>query len=147
MEPSPLTPAELRNLAAAAEELADRIQEAHQRLLDQVVGHRLDATAWSVRVQVVRPLQLAASDLARVLARPAKACAAPAGCCPEHGSTLTGRDGMSWCTMPGCGRTWDYDRRRLPCLEPGVVEVDPDPTDPNLRHWACSGHARQNAPH
>lgn len=39
------------------------------------------------------------------------------GICPDHGPTLTGSAGRSWCQFPECDRRWSYDRLNQPCAE------------------------------
>ena len=62
----------------------------------------------------------------------------PWGVCPEHGNTLTSTGGKAWCRDMACGRTWDYDRGGLPCIEPARWTV----TDKHGDALAmCDGHA------
>ncbi|HEY3006045.1 MAG TPA: hypothetical protein VGJ44_27100 [Kribbellaceae bacterium] len=137
------TPAQLRDLVAAAVELADRIDatlaalradsDEHRRR----AGFRLDEASSSVR-QAAGELEKTAGDLARIAAVPADACGLPWGVCPEHGNTLTSSGGRTQCTAPGCGRTWGYDRLAGPCPEPithHVVDAHGDSFD------CCTGHA------
>lgn len=41
-----------------------------------------------------------------------EACLIPWGVWPELGNTLTTTGGRTWCRAIGCGRRWNYDRRR-----------------------------------
>jgi hypothetical protein len=62
---------------------------------------------------------------------PAGSCALNWGVCPDHGRTLTTRDGRSRCTV--CGTTWDHNREDQPCREPAVSRHGSTPI--------CAGHA------
>lgn len=64
---------------------------------------------------------------------PAEWCA-----CPEHGNTLATTANRTRCTHPGCDRTWDYDRLRLPCGEPVAYTVT-NP-DGSAGGELCEGH-------
>jgi hypothetical protein len=141
-----VTPAELRELAATAEALAENINAVHARLRGapdeptQRAGFRLDDAAGWAR-QIGTELAATAEQVARVRAR--SDCPADWGVCPEHGATLrsqgTGTGMRSWCTAPACGREWNHDRAGLPCTEPIAFAVR-DRTGQTLD--MCAGHAR-----
>ncbi len=140
--PEPVTPAELRELAARAQALAAEIRTAHNRLRaaadepTQRCGFRLDDAAGEAD-RVGEDLAATAEDLARVRGR--SDCGADWGVCPEHGATLRSSGGESWCTAPGCGRRWDHNRYGLPCAEPAAYEVrDSAGTGGRM----CAGHAK-----
>jgi len=122
----PVTPATLRESAARAETLAAEIDALHQQLRQaqdeptRRSGFRLPDAAGTAR-QIARDLEETAEDLARVRGR--STCRADWGVCPEHGATLRGTGGKSWCETPGCGREWGYDRHGLPCTEPATWVV------------------------
>ncbi|MFB8046286.1 hypothetical protein ACFC8F_33880, partial [Streptomyces hydrogenans] len=99
---------------------------------------RLEDAAGLVR-DVRKDLDETAGDLARVRAvRDGSVCAVPWGVCPDHGNTLRGSGGRSWCTELGCTRTWTYDRTGSPCGEPLSARV----TDAfGGSFLACQGHA------
>lgn len=138
--PSPPTPAELRELAGRADQLAAAIRDAQRRLRaaadepTRLAGFRLDDAAGSTAAAGAA-LAATAGDLARVRAR--SDCGADWGVCPEHGSTLRSSGGSSWCTAAGCGRSWNYDRGGLPCAEPAVSPVT-DASGGTTR--LCAGH-------
>jgi hypothetical protein len=136
-----VTPARLREIAAAAEDVAARIREAHAVLRAEDdenrrrVGFRLDDAAGSC-ANVAEDLQATAADLARVAAIPEQACAIGWGVCPEHGNTLTGTGGRTHCRT--CGRSWGYDRVTSPCPEP-VTHTITDTAGTSSP--VCTGHA------
>jgi hypothetical protein len=66
------------------------------------------------------------------------ACTIPWGVCPEHGNTLVGTGGKTWCRVIGCGRTWGYDRVGLPCIEAARWMVTDQHGDAIVM---CDGHA------
>jgi hypothetical protein len=71
------------------------------------------------------------------LAADVSRCSAQWGVCPDHGNTLTSSGGRSWCSRPGCGRTWAGNRVGQHCDEPAVVLVaDQDGAELRL----CGGH-------
>jgi hypothetical protein len=132
------------SLAIRIEALADEIDALHgdiRAARDEPVrrtGFRCDtALAW-LR-QASAELQETADQLDRVAnAMKPGACAVPWGVCPEHGNSLTSAGRKAWCRVPECGRTWDYDRVGLPCIEPARWAV----TDMNgARLVMCDGHA------
>src|SRR5258708_31102675 len=103
-----LTPADLRDLAARAEQLAADIDAAKVRLRGisedaRSLGWQLDEDgAASVR-RAVRAITETAEDLERVLIRQTpgrRNCAAQWGCCPDHGGTLSGTGGGWRCRTP-----------------------------------------------
>lgn len=65
-------------------------------------------------------------------------CTVPWGVCPEHGNTLTSTGGKTWCRVICCGRTWNYDRAGLPCIEPARWRVTDQHGDSSVM---CGGHA------
>ncbi|MEV4162140.1 pentapeptide repeat-containing protein [Nonomuraea dietziae] len=80
----------------------------------------------------------AASDLARLAARPEGSCTMPWSVCPEHGNTLISTGGISRCRAPECGRTWGYGRDATPCAELAthrLVDVEGN------QALVCDGHA------
>jgi hypothetical protein len=117
----------LRRQAGAAGEPARRAASATAEI----------AASW-VR-QAAASLDEAAADLARVSAAAAPGtCSIPWGACPEHGGTLSGTGGITWCRVPGCGRSWSWDRMSLPCGEPARWTV----TDQHgTAALMCDGHA------
>jgi hypothetical protein len=143
MTERPLSPAGLRDLAAAAEHLAARIDVADSALAADPddhrsrTGFRLSDAAGQCR-QAAAALEETAGDLARIAAVPAHACPIGWGVCPDHGNTLTGSGGRAWCRSAGCGRRWGYDRLGSPCAEPVTHRV----TDAEgTVHDVCDGHA------
>jgi hypothetical protein len=112
------------SLAVRAEALADEINRLHRDIRaagDEPVpwtGFRCDTAVGWIR-QASTELQATAGHSERVAAamKPG-AYAVPWGVCPEHGNTLTGTGGKTWCRAIRCHRTWDYDRGSLPCIEP-----------------------------
>lgn len=138
------TPAELRETAAAAEALAERIDDLVTRLRaaspDEAVhgAYTLSNGASQAR-QTAHDLHRAASTMARTrTARGDDMCGIPWGVCPEHGNTLTSSGGQTWCRSGRCGRRWAYDRVGTPCTEPVSHEVI-DQHGAAFR--ACNGHA------
>ena len=142
---SPVTPASLRELAARADQLAADMEAAQAGLRSagdeptRRVGYRLDDGAGRAR-QAAASLHETAADLARLRARSATTCPAEWGVCPEHGNTLRGTGGRSWCVHPGCGRTWDYDRDGQACTEPAAFEVRGIGDTPDGWGRLCAGH-------
>lgn len=138
-DPDAVTPARLRELAAAAEALAAAVEGTHQELRTGSVptrdaGFRLESTIGQLR-RVAGDLEETAGDLARVRAVPEHACRIPWGVCPEHGNTLSSSGGKSWCRL--CPRTWNYDRVGSPCPEPvAATVVDAQGTQVQM----CAGH-------
>lgn len=144
--PAPVvTPARLRELAAASRQLAADIRAAEQTFdgAPDVTRHarfRLPEAAGNARF-VAEELEATATDLDVVLgwqANPHR-CPVEWGACPDHGATLTSSGGHTWCSTLGCGRRWDYDRHGQPCDEPPLYTVR-DQTDAVSR--VCRGHAR-----
>ncbi len=138
----PATPADLRDLAARADELAEAIAALHRGLRDaldeptQRSGFRLGDAAGAAH-RIAAELHATASDLARVRGR--GECPADWGVCPEHGNTLSSSGGTSWCRSPGCGRAWNYDRAGLPCTELVMYQVTGEDGSGGPM---CGGHAR-----
>lgn len=137
-----ITPARMRTLAGQAEALATSLTEAQQGFRQSgepvsLAGFRLD-TAIGEACSIATALQETTDDLARLAARPQNACSIPWGVCPEHGNTLTGTGGKTWCSRPGCGRTWRYDRLTMPCAEPARWWLT-DAQGAGAR--ICDGHA------
>jgi hypothetical protein len=131
-------------LAVRAAALADDIDTLRRDIVsasDEPVrraGFRCNSAVGSVR-QAGDDLADTADVLGRVAAATkAGACAVPWGVCPEHGNTLTSSARKAWCHAAGCGRTWPYDRRGLPCIEPARWQV----TDRlGTCTVMCDGHA------
>ncbi|MFL4496505.1 hypothetical protein ACJ6WD_35485 [Streptomyces sp. VTCC 41912] len=145
VDPEP-TPASIRALISEADVLQERIRAVERALRSteetRHSGFRLDDAAGRL-ADVSRALEETASDLARVRAvRDGSVCAVPWGVCPDHGNTLRGTGGRTWCTDPGCARTWNYDRLGSPCGEPLTHEVT-DATGESFR--TCAGHAKDAA--
>ncbi|GAA2027513.1 hypothetical protein [Pseudokineococcus marinus] len=137
------TPADLRELAAAADDLATRIRAVQAALRAEDsgarsrAGFRLDEAAGQAR-QVSAALEDTAGELARIAATPDLACGIEWGVCPLHGDTITTSGGRSWCTATGCTRTWGYDRLSTPCPEPVTHRLrDTDGQTQDV----CNGHA------
>ncbi|MBB5788827.1 hypothetical protein [Jiangella mangrovi] len=131
---------ELEELAEQASNLAQAIDEASARLRAHAddsskAGWRLDEAVGAAR-GAARELAAAAGDLSP---EPGSSnCGITWGVCPDHGKTLTGTAGRSWCRRPGCGRSWHYDRASLPCTEPIAFEVRTPRGDSTAM---CRGHA------
>jgi hypothetical protein len=147
---SDLTPANLRVLAARAEQMATDVDAAHVALRGATdrfarrLGYTLDDDAGWLR-QVASHVTETAEELELVLGRTApghRACEVESGGCPDHGGTLTtatpsGSAGPWRCTTPGCGRIFDWRIGDLPCLEPAAFTVlDVEGTAMDL----CAGH-------
>lgn len=137
------TPASLRELAAAADALAERINAVQAALRGEEpgarrrAGFRLDDAAGQAR-QVSRALEDTAGELARIAATPEHACGIEWGVCPRHGATVNSTQGRSWCTVEGCGNRWGYDRLSTPCPEPVTHRItDTEGTVQDV----CDGHA------
>lgn len=138
---SPVTPAELRKLVAQAQALGADIDAVLARLHaapDEATrrsGFRLlDAAGWARHVGT--ELEATVGDLVRVRGR--GDCPCDWGVCPEHGNTLSGSGGKSWCETPGCGRRWNHDRVGLPCTEPVEFDVR---DETGAGGPMCAGHA------
>jgi hypothetical protein len=119
------TPADLLGHAGYLEAQAQDIEALHERLRGaddkptRRVGFRLEDIAGELR-KAAAGLQVTAEELARIRSRNAMSqpvCGAQWGVCPEHGNTLSSSGGRSWCRVPGCGRSWGWDRGGLPCTE------------------------------
>jgi hypothetical protein len=131
-------------LAVRAEALADDIDALHRNIRgagDEPVrraGFLCDAAIGWMR-QASTELQDTADHLDRIAAalKPG-ACPIPWGVCPEHGNTLTCTGPKTWCRIIGCGRTWDFDRIGLPCIEPARWTVTDKHGQASLM---CDGHA------
>lgn len=143
MTAHPFPPAQARELAAAADELAGRIAAAEAALCAdgdehrRQAGFRLADAAGECR-RVAAELHATAGDLAWIAAVPAAACGLAWGVCPEHGNTLVSSGGQTWCRTAGCGRRWGYDRLGGPCPEPvthAVTDAD------GVTSPVCDGHA------
>ena len=137
-----VTPADLRTLAGQAETLAQQTRAACIGLRNQSdtkqATFRMDDLAGQLE-QAAEELRATASDVARArTARDDRLCGLPSGACPDHGATLASSGGRSWCTQPGCGRQWDYDRLGTPCQEPVSHQIT-DPTGTTFT--ACAAHA------
>lgn len=120
-----ITPDQIRELAARLFALATEIDDvdadrsgATEPALRQT-GYRLAEAAGLCR-RAAEELLADATELGTALSWLASTatCRAEWGVCPEHGNTLTGSGGRSWCRTPGCGRRWGYDRVGQPCQEP-----------------------------
>jgi len=142
------TPAAVRELAVRARQLADDLDAAYAAAAvaggpteDAAVG--LVAAADQARLLAVT-VEHAADRLVRVRVTAADpgACGVVEGVCPEHGATLSTSAGRSWCTAPGCGRTWGYDRLSTPCPDRVTHEVT-DLAGATTR--MCGAHARDAA--
>ncbi|MFJ9810705.1 hypothetical protein ACIRTB_21005 [Streptomyces sp. NPDC101158] len=136
------TPAELRALAADVEGLEQRILDVRARLRaneeTRDTAFRLDDAAENVR-RGREALELTVGDLIRTrTARDPKLCGVPWGVCPEHGNTLRGSGGRTWCTDPACSRSWGYDKLGTACGEP-VTHTVTDAAGASF--LACRGHA------
>jgi hypothetical protein len=132
------------SLAIRIEALADEVEALRSEIRaawDEPVrraGFRCETGIGWLR-QASAELQEAADRLDRLAAamKPG-ACVVRWGVCPEHGNTLTGSGLKTWCREPECGRTWNYDRVGLPCIEPARWAV----TDRyDARSVMCDGHA------
>ena len=136
----PVTPAVLRGLAAAAEDLSERVADVYDRLRQgdregARAGFRLVGVGGELRA-VAGVLLDTAGDLARAHGTPVGACGLPWGVCPEHGNTLRCTGGVTTCAAGGCGRRWGYDRTTGPCPEPVTHEV----VVAGVGHRMCAGH-------
>jgi hypothetical protein len=131
-------------LAIRTAALADEIDTLHSSIRaarDEPVrraGFRCDTAAGWIR-QASTGLGETADHLERIAAamKPG-ACAVRWGVCPEHGNTLVGTAGKTWCRIIGCGRTWSYDRLGLPCFEPARWQVADKQGTVSVM---CDGHA------
>ena len=139
-----ITPADLRELAGAAEVLVGRIDAAHEALLAEGATARARARfrlpeAAAAARRATEGLHEVADELARIAATPEHACGIEWGTCPKHGDTLTRTAGRATvCTGPGCRRTWTYDRISTPCPEPVTHRT----TDSGgATQDVCTGHA------
>jgi hypothetical protein len=121
-----VTPADLRELATRADQLALEVHAADQALRGSAgqVGYRLGGVAWRLR-RAAEDITRTLDDLGRMRARETlrHPCCAKWGACPDHGNSLVSSGGWSWCRHPGCGRSWDWDRLGMPCTEPAAVRV------------------------
>jgi hypothetical protein len=132
------------SLAVRAEALADEIDALHHEIRAaraepvRRASFRCDTAIGWMR-QASAELQDTADHLDRVAAamKPG-VCAVPWGVCPEHGNTLTGTGGKTWCRVAGCGQKWDYDRADLPCIEPARWQVTDQHGEASVM---CDGHA------
>jgi hypothetical protein len=132
------------SLAVRIEALADEIDSLHgdiEAARDEPVrreGFRCDTAIGWLR-QASAELQETADQLDRVAsAMKPGACAVPWGVCSEHGNTLASSGRETWCKAAECGRTWNYDRVGLPCIEPARWKV----TDKyGAVSVMCDGHA------
>ncbi|WP_329082459.1 hypothetical protein [Streptosporangium sp. NBC_01469] len=137
----PVTPASLRELADRAQTLAADVDATHQLLHDEEDtevrrrSFRLLGLPGTLQ-RLADDLLITASDLARITGRPDGACGVAWGVCPEHGNTLipSGR----WTGCFACARTWESDRRSLPCPEPIRWMVR---DRHGTRQPVCNGHA------
>ncbi|GGT09045.1 hypothetical protein ACFFV7_38120 [Nonomuraea spiralis] len=113
-----VTPAQLRDLARRAQDLAAEVRSvcdaepAGSPEHDQLRAAR-HAADWLDRGG--EDLQRAAGDLARLRALREQVCGMPWGVCPEHGNTLSHRANITECRV--CHRTWPQDRAGKPCQE------------------------------
>ncbi|GAA2747026.1 hypothetical protein [Kitasatospora cinereorecta] len=118
------TPAELRDLQARADALAQDVAAMRARLAGQSelprgVRNALAASVEDALALAAQRIGTAAEKLARVRAAQwSGACTAWWGVCPHCGPTLMAEDGRSWCRQ--CGTAWNYDRSQGPCGEPGA---------------------------
>ncbi|MEV7548440.1 hypothetical protein AB0N89_02295 [Amycolatopsis sp. NPDC089917] len=145
--PEPM-PAELRALAAEADDLAERTAEMAARLRTTPDAHlrRLARPLFQATGELAEctdEISRSADHLARVrVARDPNLCDVPWGICPVHGVTLRSLGDRSWCTTEGCSHTWDYDRLHTPCAEPATATAtDQDGVTGSL----CSTHASDAA--
>lgn len=133
-----------RELAAAADALAASIKAFHADLHAadsepvRRAGFRCDDAAGEAR-NIGDELRKTADDLNRIAEASASGtCSIPWGICPVHGNTLQSSGGRSWCTRPGCGRSWNYDRAWLPCAERAAFTLG---DDSGATAPVCAGHA------
>lgn len=133
-----------RELEAMAEALADGIKAFHADLSAsgsepaRRAGFRCGDAAGQAR-SVAEDLRETADDLTRVAeASKPGTCSIPWGICPVHGNTLMASGGQTWCTTPGCGRRWDFDRMGLPCAEAAAFTLTDGEGDSAP---VCAGHA------
>ncbi len=141
------TPAQLRELATAATNLAARTRAMIERLPVDDDPHKapLKPVRWKLSnaVDTLDDYQESIADavesLTRVrIARGVGLCGIPWGVCPEHGNTLRSTGGSTWCKAPDCFRTWNYDRMATPCTEPAVAAA----TGAKGEEFVlCAGHA------
>lgn len=137
------TPADLRELAAAADDLATRIGAVQAALRAEDpgarsrAGFRLDEAASQAR-QVSAALEGTAGELARIAATPDLACGIEWGVCPQHGNTLVSDGHRTVCKVEECPRRWGYDRVSTPCPEPVTHRIT-DTT--GSTYDVCDGHA------
>jgi hypothetical protein len=141
--PTTPTPADLRELAGRADQLAADIGAVRDRM--RASGD--DATAraaWPLDeigadvAAAAAGLGEAADGLARVrVAADPAICGIPWGVCPEHGNTLASSGGQTCCRT--CQRRWSFNRQHGPCTEPiSHRVVDAQGTESLM----CQGHAQ-----
>lgn len=133
-----------RMLAEAAEALAAGIKAFHADLHAadsepvRQAGFRCD-TAVGEAKNIGDELRKTADDLNRIAEASASGtCSIPWGVCPVHGNTLQSSGGRSWCSRPGCGRSWNYDRAWLPCAERAAFTLG---DNSGATAPVCTGHA------
>ncbi|MFC8450643.1 hypothetical protein [Kitasatospora sp. NPDC057223] len=121
------TPAELRDLQARADALAQDVAVMRERLNEQPdlprgVRGALPGSLDDALAQAAQRIGGAAEKLARVrAARGPGSCTAWWGICPGCGPTLRTENGRSRCRE--CGTGWGYDRSQGPCGEPATFLV------------------------
>lgn len=136
----PVSPDEIRDLAARAKALIDDLEATWKKILSgdeatRDAAHRLDDIVHDLR-DASDYLDATATDLQRIYGRPL--CPVDWGLCPSDGRTLVEANGGTDCTGD-CGRHWDHPRLSTPCREPVEYEVrDLDGTTSQM----CGGHAR-----
>jgi hypothetical protein len=136
----PVSPDEIRALAARANELAEEMTAIWDKMcsVDEATkdaAFRFDDDVIDMR-RIAESLPDTATDLERIYGR--QLCPVEWGICPSDGRTLVESDGGTDCT-DDCGRHWDHLRLSTPCREPVEYEVrDPDGTTSRM----CSGHAK-----
>jgi hypothetical protein len=117
------------SLAVRLAALADEIEALHEDIpaADEEsvrgAGFRSATAIGSVR-QASAEMGDTADHLERVAAtmRPGS-CLVQWGVRPEYGNTLSCTRRTTRCRVPGCGRTWPFDRVGLPCIEPARWQV------------------------
>ncbi|NUP03807.1 MAG: hypothetical protein HOV96_05495 [Nonomuraea sp.] len=119
-----VTPAQLRDLARRAHELAIEAralcdaEPAGSPDREQLRAAR-HAADWLDRGG--EDLERAAGDLARSQSLREQTCGMPWGVCPEHGNTLSYGANVTECRV--CRRSWPGDRLGRPCQEPVAWQV------------------------
>jgi hypothetical protein len=127
------------NLSSELVMLVNRVRGLYAALPEDLRthGYRLGEVAGQLE-RAAGELARTAEDIARHRATPENSCPHESAGCPDHGATLSSTGGLTWCTVTGCRKQWQYDRMRFPCDQPTAYRV----TDPQGDSGpVCAGHA------